>query len=205
MMGVHALRVAHVLVEDLLLVEGIGVVQTGERLVLQTQHETQLLLEVRALLQIPNAKADAAHLVLVCRTNAAPGGAEAVVASHLLAELVEHRVVGHHHVRPLADHQVVGADAISVMAVELCQEGAGIDDDPVTDHAERARIQDAAGHEVEPVLLPTRHHCVSGVVPALGTHHHVHAVGEQVDDLALALVAPLSADEDSDAHGPREH
>ncbi|MNC87362.1 hypothetical protein D3C83_30830 [compost metagenome] len=40
------------------------------------------------------------------------------------------------------------------------------------------------------------HQRVAGVVPALEAHHALRAVGEPVDDLALALVAPLRADDD---------
>ena len=107
---VDALRVAEVFVEDLPLVEWLGAVQPREALVLETEHESELLLEERRLLQVADAKADAAHLVLVRRADAAPGGAEAVVATHLLAELVEHWVIRHHHVRPLADDEVLRRD-----------------------------------------------------------------------------------------------
>ena len=39
---------------------------------------------------------------------------------------------------------------------------------------------------------------VARVVAALIARHHVEALGEQVNDLALALVAPLRADDDDD-------
>jgi len=42
---------------------------------------------------------------------------------------------------------------------------------------------------------------VTGVVAAAGAHHEVDGSGEEVDDLALAFVAPLAADEDGDADG----
>ena len=41
---------------------------------------------------------------------------------------------------------------------------------------------------------------VAGVVAALEAHHHVGAAGEPVDDLALALVAPLGADDGDVTH-----
>src|SRR5260370_41826204 len=37
---------------------------------------------------------------------------------------------------------------------------------------------------------------MAGVGPALVAHHQIGALGEHVDDLALALVAPLGADDD---------
>jgi hypothetical protein len=35
---------------------------------------------------------------------------------------------------------------------------------------------------------------VPGVVAALEPHHGLHVIGQQIDDFALALVAPLQAD-----------
>src|SRR5258708_9473342 len=45
-------------------------------------------------------------------------------------------------------------------------------------------------------LLGSDHQRVAGVVAALEAHHALRAVGQPVDDLALALVAPLGADDD---------
>ena len=53
-------------------------------------------------------------------------------------------------------------------------------------------------------LLAADHQRVAGVVAALEAHHALRAVGQPVDDLALALVAPLGADDD-DVAGGRSH
>ena len=44
--------------------------------------------------------------------------------------------------------------------------------------------------------LAVDHERVAGVVTALEAHHRGGALGEQIDDLALAFVAPLGADHD---------
>jgi len=49
---------------------------------------------------------------------------------------------------------------------------------------------------VEDGLLTVDDHRVPGIVTALEAHHRVDAVGEHVDHLALALIAPLGADDD---------
>src|SRR3546814_13215514 len=41
---------------------------------------------------------------------------------------------------------------------------------------------------------------MAGIVAALEPHHHIGAQGKPVDDLALALVAPLGADNHHVAH-----
>ena len=54
------------------------------------------------------------------------------------------------------------------------------------------------------VLRAVDHQRVPGVVPALEAHHGGDALGQQIDDLALALVAPLGADDDQvPGHGRR--
>ncbi len=35
---------------------------------------------------------------------------------------------------------------------------------------------------------------VAGIVAALIPNHHIHVLGQQIDDFALAFVAPLSPD-----------
>ena len=52
-------------------------------------------------------------------------------------------------------------------------------------------------------LLAVADDRVAGVVAALEAHDRVGALGEQVGDLALALVAPLGADYDESRHNDR--
>ena len=56
------------------------------------------------------------------------------------------------------------------------------------------------GIELEGVALTADHDGVAGVVAALVAHDVAVLLGEQVDDLGLALVAPLGADDDGDGH-----
>ena len=61
--------------------------------------------------------------------------------------------------------------------------------------------QQLDGDQVEAMLAAIGDDGVAGIVAALRTHHHVDGLGEQVDDLALSLVAPLASDQDGHAHG----
>ena len=45
-------------------------------------------------------------------------------------------------------------------------------------------------------FLAADHQRVPGVVAALETHDRFRAIGEQVDDLSLALITPLGANDD---------
>ena len=57
------------------------------------------------------------------------------------------------------------------------------------------------GMRCEDRLLAAHHEGVPGVVPALETDDHLGVLGEQVDDLALSLVAPLGTDHHDVRHG----
>ena len=75
----------------------------------------------------------------------------------------------------------------------------GIEHDAVADHRRRA-AHDPARQQRQLVGLVADDEGVAGIVAALEAHDHVGAAGEPVDDLALALVAPLRADDGDVAH-----
>jgi hypothetical protein len=68
--------------------------------------------------------------------------------------------------------------------------------DAVTDEAQRVGAQDARGNQVQHGLLAVDHQRVAGVVPALEAHDGADFLGQQVDDLALAFIAPLGPEND---------
>lgn len=49
-------------------------------------------------------------------------------------------------------------------------------------------------------LLPIYHEGVAGIVPPLETDDYIGELGQQVDDLPLALVPPLSSYHDYTGH-----
>ena len=61
--------------------------------------------------------------------------------------------------------------------------------------------QDAAGNQLQDELAIADAHRMPGVMPALIAGHDVEALGEKVDDFALAFVAPLGSQNDDIAHG----
>ena len=56
------------------------------------------------------------------------------------------------------------------------------------------RVQDSGRNQRENGLFAADDQRVSGIVAALKAHHRLHLIGQQIDDFALALVAPLQAD-----------
>ena len=84
-------------------------------------------------------------------------------------------------------------EALGAHALDLVQQRPGIDHHAVADHRQLA-LHHARRQQRELVDAVADHEGVAGVVAALEAHHHVGAVGQPVDHLALALVAPLGAD-----------
>ena len=109
-------------------------------------------------------------------------------------------VVRHDQVRVGADPQAREVDALGAQLVQLARQHLRVDHDAVADRAQLARIQDPGRDQVELPLHAVADDGVAGVVAALEADHHVRLLGEQVDDLALALVAPLGAHDHDAGH-----
>ena len=84
--------------------------------------------------------------------------------------------------------------------VELGQEHAGVDHHAVADDRGDVGVEHPARHELQGEGLAVDHHRVPGVVAALVADDHVHVPGQQVGELALALVAPLGPDDHGCGH-----
>ena len=69
--------------------------------------------------------------------------------------------------------------------------------DAVAEVASHRRVHDSGGNQTQHGLMTINHQCMTGIVAAVKTHHTVNALGEPVDDLAFAFVAPLSANHDN--------
>ena len=88
-------------------------------------------------------------------------------------------------------------------ALDLLEQRPGIDHDAVADQRELALADHARRQQRQLVGGAVDDQRVAGIVAALEADHDVGALAEPVDDLALALVAPLGADDGDVAHGSR--
>ena len=66
----------------------------------------------------------------------------------------------------------------------------------VADQAQRVVAQDAGGDQVQDGLLAVDDQGMAGVVAALEAHDRADFLGQQIDDLALAFIAPLGTEND---------
>ena len=94
------------------------------------------------------------------------------------------------HAQPVAD-----VDAALGQPLHLAPQHERVDHHAVAERTDRVLVQHAAGHQVERERLPGVDDRMPGVVATLVANDQVGPLGEQVDQLALALVAPLGTDE----------
>ena len=85
--------------------------------------------------------------------------------------------------------------------VELGEQHARIDHDAVADDRRDVVVEDAARDELQGEGLAVDDDRVPGVVAALVADDQVHLLGDEVGELALALVTPLGTDDDGRGHG----
>jgi len=77
--------------------------------------------------------------------------------------------------------------------VGLLDQREGIEDDAVSDDAVHVRVEDARRNQMEDELMGADPDGVPGVVAALVAGDDLEVVGDDVDDLALAFIAPVDA------------
>src|SRR5690606_3492299 len=185
------------LVERLLEIDGFGLEVIDQHEVVVVERGAQFLGELIGIVQVRDADAATRDLVLVGRADAAPGGADGGAAGGLLARLVEGDVVRHDDRRRRADLQPrAHVHAGGLQLLDLLAQRARVQYHAVADQAQRVVAQDARRDQVQHGLLAVDHQRVAGVVAALEAHDRADVLRQQVDDLALAFIAPLGTEND---------
>ena len=129
------------------------------------------------------------------------GGADLDVAARRLARQVERGVRRQERVGAFeTNSRPRDLDARPRQLVDLVEERLGVDHHAVAEHAAHAGVEDAGGDQMEREVAVAEPDRVAGVVAALVAHHGVEGRAQEVDDLPLALVPPLHADDDDVGH-----
>ena len=141
---------------------------------------------------VADADAAARDLVFVGRPDAARGRPDLALAAPGLAQQIELAVIRQDQVRLVADDQpFADVDAGAAELLDLGEQRLRIDDHTVADDAGDALMQDPGRQQTQDELAPAGIHRMAGVVTALIARDDGKVRGQEVDDLALPLVAPL--------------
>ncbi len=140
-------------------------------------------------------------LVFICRADAAARRTDLAGTAGVFAKCVEVAMDRKDERASFRDSKHIGGDvdALLANALDLGLQRPGVEDDAVADDGRRA-ANDARRQKRKLVGLLADDQRVAGIVPALEAHHHVGAACQPVDDLALAFVAPLGADDGHVSH-----
>src|SRR5262249_6391017 len=82
----------------------------------------------------------------------------------------------------------------------LAQQRMRVENHAVTDHRKLSRPDHARWQQGQLIGLAVNYQRMAGIMAALKTDHDVGLLGEPIDDLAFALVAPLRANHDDICH-----
>jgi hypothetical protein len=199
--GANALGHAEVVGEDLVEADVVVDAEGARDGLLVVGQERVERAEQVGVQQVGHADAAAADLVFVARADAARGGADGDAVHARFAHLLHHAVEGEDDVGAVADGDLAGdVDAGLFEHVEFVEQRLGVHHHAVADHAARVGMKHAAWNQLQDELLRADLDGVARVVAALIAGDDVKFLREQIDDLALAFVAPLGAQHDDVAH-----
>src|SRR5689334_18931782 len=100
----------------------------------------------------------------------------------------------------LAYEQLFQADALRPQIVELFDQHRRVHHHPIPDHIDGAGIEDAGWYDVQLERAAVVHDSMAGIVPATVADHQACPLGQQIDDMTFAFVAPLGANYCDDRH-----
>ena len=139
----------------------------------------------------PGGPADPRRLVRIGGTDAALGGADLIPATRGFLEAIQQPVIGQHDVRALRQPEVAQAHPGRLKLRHLFQQSGRMDHRARTDDVDRGRAKDAGWHQVQAERAAVVDHGVTCIVAALEADHHIGTLGHEINDAALALIAPL--------------
>ena len=192
----QAVGVYAVLRDDRVRVDRLAAVNAGDHAVFAFAGLADDGFKALSVHKIVHADAAALGFIHVGRADALFGRADRGAFPGLLrlAQRVQLEVPGQDAVAARIDEQLVGRYALFVQAVDLAQNRLGIDDHARPDDVDAVRVQDAGRDELQFILLAVYHNRMAGVVAALAAHDQIRLACENINELALALVAPLGAE-----------
>ncbi|GBD30926.1 hypothetical protein HRbin32_02038 [bacterium HR32] len=170
--------------------------------VVAAQRHLELGREHLGVVQVGHAQAHPSHLVGVRGPDPLPGRAVGHRAPRFLFQDVKLHVVGQGEVRTVGDQELPAHEPLAGEFVHLLQQQLGVDHAARSDEVAAALVEDPGGHQVEPEGPPRVHDGVAGVGAAVEADHEPGVLAEGVDDLPLALVAPVQPHHRGDGHQP---
>jgi hypothetical protein len=152
--------------------------------------------------QVAHADAAAADLVLIGRTDTAPGGAD-LARDILFSGQVNGLVPGHDDMQIAVHQQLVIILEITLLfqVLDFAKKNLRVEHHAIADDTSLAGMQDAGRDQMQNDGLITDDQGVTSIVAPLVTHYVLGVFGIDIDNFPFAFVTPLGADYDDVCHG----
>ena len=152
--------------------------------------------EALALEQIANPQRATRDLILIGRPDPAPRRTDRIGALGKFSCAIERDMRGEDQRTHRADLQALEhRNALPDQHLGFLEQRLQRQHDAVADQALHPGMQDPRGNQRQHGFLAADDERMAGIVATLEAHHCLRGVGQQIDDLAFALIAPLQADD----------
>ena len=136
------------------------------------------------------------RFVFVSRTDSPRSRADSALAKMLFDGVLDLAVVGKNQMTTVRNKQTSADRGTGFLhGFDFLDERQGIQHHAITDDARGVRMKDSGRHQMQHMPAAADDHCMSGVMSTLVAGHAIEPLGQDVDDLALAFVSPLRADD----------
>ena len=146
--------------------------------------------------QITQPDSAAGDFILIGRADAAPGGANLAGTAHCLARRIHGLMQRQDQRRSIRNNQRLRGNLGPLLAQQgnLGNQMVRVDHNAITNDRQFARAHNARWQQRQLVFNTFDHQRMAGIMTALKTHNDIGAAGQPVNNLALALIAPLGPD-----------
>jgi hypothetical protein len=195
--------------------------QIAEPLLVSHSQSPELLLEDLLVEKVAHTETTPGHLGAVRWTNSLPCGAyfleSALQPSQFHSSMMMltnvastefHLFQAIHQLMHIEDNMSpirdvypsLGIQPMLLQRLQFLEEAGHMNDTATSNDIDASRVHKAAGENVKVVGDAVCDNRVPGIVTALGATAYLRFVGEDIGELALAFVAPLSAEDNGDGH-----
>src|SRR5699024_1794210 len=129
------------------------------------------------------------------------GGANRALAQKALLHAVQSLVVRRDQVRIRRNTQARGIGTAGFKPFDFLKERLKVNHDAIAYNRHGVLGSNASGQQLELILVASDGHGVASVVTAIGVDHIFRAAAQDLCSFALAIVAPLRADDNDSCHG----
>ena len=192
--GQHRLAHCHQFFENFCGIQ-LRLAKPSEQCVVMHEQPFHLATQGLGIGQIARTNGAAANLVFIGWPDAPARRANLGRARSLFTQTIKFAVQGHDKSRIFGNAQIVPVDhnPLFSQAGYFLGQMPWVNHHAIANDGKFAGPHDARRQKRELVNLAVDHQRVAGVMPTLETHHHIGAFGKPIDNLALALIAPLRA------------